>query len=734
MAVSVLLFLGPAGMGSDTMARSWMILLVCLIPPYAAFACFQRSRVSNIDRPAWRLLGLGVGMWAVGVICQTASSVGQQTIAAPDWYDIFFLAMYPCFYAGLILVLRNRLRNFRHQAFFDVMAGVLLLLTIVFTLLHGQAERLTDRSGLEQVILLAYPIADIGLLLLLASFFRFTDNRLEGPWPLLAAGLFLFVVADLALAASGPLDHQAFATLVSLWLFGLLFMIAAAWRDDGDVRDINPGLSQLVLPLVYMLVGLLILGYGQNRDLWNVALVALGLAMILTLVRVTATTREYRRLVTDEQASLRDETTGLPSRSSLDSWLSDLADIPERIRPPVIVLSIALDQSGELRSGLDSNDNDTVLRVAACRLRRTVSQWGRLALTDRSEFALLCTGGSAPAPTKISSQIQESFADPFLVKGVQLQVRPTIAVARYPEDTTDHSQLLQVASLRRDADTKGQAGPALVPVDLESGIRAFRLVDELRRGISEGEIRLRFQPKVNTTDGSVASVEALARWQHPQKGLLGPAAFIPLAEQHGLLPALTDVVFEQTLDQILAWRSRGIHLRVAVNIGMDNVLDSSLGESILDRCRRAAVTPDRLTLEVSEKIVTSGSRPVADNLGRLSAAGFRLSLDDFGAGTTALAYLRSLPVSEVKLDRSLIVKMGESRHDSIIAEGVIDICRELGLHTVVEGVESGAVARRLIELDCGEIQGYCFARPMPGSEIDEWLDAFDPGERFGFRS
>jgi EAL domain-containing protein (putative c-di-GMP-specific phosphodiesterase class I) len=247
------------------------------------------------------------------------------------------------------------------------------------------------------------------------------------------------------------------------------------------------------------------------------------------------------------------------------------------------------------------------------------------------------------------------------------------------------------------------------------------LLAELRRALAGDELVLHYQPKVSVRDGEVTGVEALVRWRHPERGLLPPGEFVPLAERTGAIADLTRWVLDTALAQCRAWRDAGVDLPVAINLAAANIVDVTLPDAVAAALERHGVPGDRLECEISEDTVMADPIRAMEVLGRLRGLGLRLSLDDFGTGHSSLAYLKRLPLDEVKIDRSFVLGMTDDENDAVIVRSTIDLARNLGLDVVAEGVEDEETLRGLGELHCDVAQGFHVSRPLPAGDLERWL-------------
>jgi EAL domain-containing protein (putative c-di-GMP-specific phosphodiesterase class I) len=245
----------------------------------------------------------------------------------------------------------------------------------------------------------------------------------------------------------------------------------------------------------------------------------------------------------------------------------------------------------------------------------------------------------------------------------------------------------------------------------------IELIPELRRGIERGELRLEYQPKMELSTGRIYGVEALVRWEHPERGRLGPDAFVPLAESTGLIAPLTSFVLETSIAQCAEWHRRGLPLTVSVNISVRSLLMANLSEQIAEILERCDVDPRYIQLEITESTMMADPACAMKALHELGDAGLGLAVDDFGTGYSSLTYLKDLPVDEIKIDRSFVTPMVDSREAAVIVRSTIEIARNLGLCVVAEGVEDQRTIDALVALGCDRVQGYYLSRPVPAERI-----------------
>jgi EAL domain-containing protein (putative c-di-GMP-specific phosphodiesterase class I) len=299
-----------------------------------------------------------------------------------------------------------------------------------------------------------------------------------------------------------------------------------------------------------------------------------------------------------------------------------------------------------------------------------------------------------------------------------LLVRASVGIAMFPEHGRDVETLMQRADIAMYSAKARGVGAEVYSASRDGHSRArLALIGELPDAIESGQVVVHYQPKFDLETGRVAGAEALVRWDHPQFGLLGPGAFLPLAEQTGLMRPLTLRVLNDALAQCAAWRDEGLDLPVAVNLGAPNLLDLGLPADVHELLAKWDVDPGMLQLEITETIVAADPVRVIEIMNRLGELGISLSLDDFGTGSSSLAYLRELPVQELKIDKSFILGMDEDREAATIVETIVDLAHNLGLRAVGEGIETEEAYRLLAACGCDYGQGFLMGRPMPAAEL-----------------
>jgi len=433
---------------------------------------------------------------------------------------------------------------------------------------------------------------------------------------------------------------------------------------------------------------------------------------------VTARKQAEERI---QYLATRDALTGLPNRVLLADRAGHAILAAARNRGMLALLLIDLDRFKLVNDSLGHRAGDALLGAVAERLTNTLRRDDTLARPGGDEFVLLWDGlKTAQDAALLARRVQDVLQRPFTIEGRSLNVTASIGVAIYPGDGRDFSELLKNAETALyDAKEGGRNGFRFFSPELHTRVVArLALESELRGALARGELQLRWQPVVGR-DGLVGG-EVLVRWNHPQRGLLGPDAFIPAAEESGLIRAIGEWTLERALSQIGAWQGKlpGAPW-FALNV---SALELAQGDAYVERLREAlaahGVPAARLELEVTERVLMGHLPDSVETLRKIGALGVRLAIDDFGTGYSSLAYLRRLPIDKLKIDRGFLKELESSSGDAMIVETIAAMARGLGLHVAAEGVETEAQRRKLLAVGCEEWQGHLYAEPLEAAEFE----------------
>jgi diguanylate cyclase (GGDEF)-like protein len=430
-----------------------------------------------------------------------------------------------------------------------------------------------------------------------------------------------------------------------------------------------------------------------------------------------------------EREALYDRLTGLPNRSLLLNRINTTIAAAQRSGDSLALLMVDLDRFKEVNDTLGHHYGDMLLPQVGARLRQVLPSAATVARLGGDEFAILLPSADLAAATEAARTLQAALERRFRVEGHDLDISASSGIAMYPVHGQDATSLLRHADVAMYVAKRSTDGFAVYAPDLDQhSPQRLALQGELRDAIANDDLVLHFQPKVALDTGCLVGAEALVRWRRSDGSMVQPDLFIPLAEQTGLIRALSRWVLERALRQCSAWREQGLDIAVAVNLSMRDLHDRALPADLEQMLARWDADPANLLLEITESGLMADPARARDTALRLSATGARLAIDDFGTGYSSLAHLKRLPVSELKIDRSFVRDMASNDEDATIVRSTIGMAHDLGLSVVAEGVETESTLWLLKKLGCDVAQGYHISRPLPASEFAAWVRArFGPG-------
>jgi diguanylate cyclase (GGDEF)-like protein len=443
------------------------------------------------------------------------------------------------------------------------------------------------------------------------------------------------------------------------------------------------------------------------------ALLLVLLAICIPLL-VRVTRRIKKQVDRIHYQAFYDDLTGLPNRAHLFERLTLAVRRAQEDGRQLAVLVLDLDRFREINETLGHDAGDTVLVETAARLRKAAGAERIVARLGGDEFAVVTEHRLEDDVETLAQELRAAVEPPLSVRDLQVALEGTVGIAFFAKDGSDAETLLKHAEVAvHTAKQWRVAGlsysPAVDPHDPEQ----LGLVAELRDAARKGELRLHYQPKVDLASGAVVGFEALAYWQHPTRGLLPPGAFVPIAERTGAIRHISRAVLAGAIKQLREWDTVDPNSTVSVNLTAIDLLDVQLPRRLRTLLKRNKVEPRRLCVELTESTVMADPERAQAVLERIAATGVRISIDDFGTGHSSLAYLKSLPAHELKIDKSFISGLMVSRQDRMIVHATIHLAHSLGLQVVAEGVETQEVHNTLRTLGCNHAQGYLYSRPLP---------------------
>ncbi len=674
-----------------------LALLLCLYLPHVALDMVRRARAKRHASPWGWLLGgavcWGTSLWAA-LLCMLLARHGALALShdfallAASWL-ISLGSAFGVFAAAAVTLpgWRGALR---------IGAGLAVGLTALFTLLlvslqpvnpwaglWGQSWLLTATVALASALLIAFILASEGLLEL---------PPWHAPWSALGAGLALTATLWLALdvevsfgapdPVSGlPSTHAALlagvATLLSLAVTRFMSRIERHLvdRSDGLERSLRQA----------------------NSDLQKIA--------------------------------YHDALTGLPNRLVFEDKLVAAVARADQSKLRLAVLFIDLDGFKPINDSYGHSSGDAVLRQVGERLRRLSRSADTMARVGGDEFLMLLENeADEQNAAQVATRMLATLSEPYSIGSREVAVSCSIGIVFYPDGGAQAKLIARADAAMYAAKRSGGACYCFFEPSMEADAHEqLDLQRDLRLALEKNELELFYQPKVDAHSGKVTAAEALLRWKHPTKGMIGPATFIPVAERFGLIGGLGNWVIEDACRQSRVWRDKGLRMRVAINLSAFQMRQDDLVERITTALARHRIDPSLLTCEITESVAMEDTRATQTTFKRLGEAGVHLSIDDFGTGYSSLAYLRKLPAEELKIDRSFVMDIETSADARAVVDAVIHLAHALGLKVVAEGVETERQRDVLIQMGCDELQGYLFAKPMSARALLLW--ASDDRER-----
>ena len=421
--------------------------------------------------------------------------------------------------------------------------------------------------------------------------------------------------------------------------------------------------------------------------------------------------------------ALHDALTSLPNRVLLQDRLAQAIRTAKRDEHSAALLLSDLDRFKEVNDTLGHHYGDLLLQQVAVRLRGVLRDSDTVARLGGDEFAILLPDVSDQDQIILTAnKIVAAIDAPFIFEDQNIHIGISIGVAICPGDSENPSTLMRQADIAMYVAKRSNTDIAFYKPELdEHSIKRLSMAGELRRALQQKQLIVHYQPNVDLQQNRVTGVEALVRWQHPEKGLIPPDDFIPLAEHSGHIRELTAFVLEEAIQQLHLWSSTGLTLRMSVNLSGRSLHDSDLCDHIAKLLEQWQIKPEHLQLEITERALMYDPIQANETLSQLHAMGINLSIDDFGTGYSSLAYLKQLPIHEIKIDKSFVHAMLEQDADKVIVRSTIDLAHNMGHQVIAEGVDSEATLELLKEMGCDLAQGYHITHPVAAEELRKWL-------------
>ncbi|MGA7834047.1 MAG: EAL domain-containing protein [Acidimicrobiales bacterium] len=698
----------------------------------ASVMCIYKGFAQRTSRAFPIVLGAALLSWTLGDFVLTAESLGGASPPTPSLADVFYLLFYPLAYVAAILFLQRALGRLARPNWLDGVVAGLGAAALCGAFAFHSIMHVVGLSALGTAVNLAYPVGDLLLLMLVIGGTVLLSGRGSAQWYLLGVGLSAIVVGDTfnLFQSTGIASRFGSDVNAVAWPVAILVMSFSVWLAPHHQDPLRPQrVSGFFLPGLASACGLFILVYGAVRNVDRVAL-WLAVATLVTVgVRLALSARSLRILTEERHRQAHtDELTGLGNRRQLslvlDLFFSDHVNEDGTSRE-LAFLFVDLNHFKEINDSFGHPAGDELLRQLGPRLTRAVGKSGSVVRLGGDELAVVLMDADADDADDVAKRILAEIEEPFILHKIKATVGASIGIALVPANATDGPALMWCADVAMYRAKLGQIPFVFYDHDLDGGEDQPNLLDELRDAVKNGDFVLHYQPQLDLRTGQILAVEALVRWPHPTLGLVPPLKFLPLAEESGLMWPLTKWVLNEAFCQCAAWRTAERCLAVSVNVATTDLLEAGFIDHVKTLLAHYELPGEAVVIEITETtIITDFLRSQAVIL-ELRDLGIVVSIDDFGAGFTSLAYLSSLAVGELKLDRAFITSLsaeGNGREMELV-RATINLGHDMGLRVVAEGIENVETLDLLGDLGCDLAQGYFISRPTPASRL-----SFQPTE------
>ncbi|MCZ4519796.1 bifunctional diguanylate cyclase/phosphodiesterase [Rhodococcus ruber] len=703
------------------------------------------------DKRTWKYMAVGFGSWGIGDALIAVMKIDGGRVSTFSAADVFYLLGYAIIAVGFARAADENGLVFGMEELYEclIVAVGFGLVTWVFVVSDGSTRSVSEAMALWPAT--AYLTVDAFLLTLVGSLYLVTRSTTV---PLVAAavGVVLLVSADFASYAAVSNTEVYGSTIPNaMWLASYVCFGVVALHDAqksarraerpgpfkfGKGRFFGLSVAVAVTPTVMTVQ----LARGVPVEQWGWLIVGSSALVILLvgfrMARFVRTLRLQAAIL--EDVARTDAVTGLASRRLLRERLDTM--LATRGDSDVFTLVVDIDRFAQINETFGYSVGDTVLREIGHRLVASVRSDDLVGRLGGDQFVVAMR--RSPDRTDVcetAAQLQFAVSRKMFVHDINVALDATVGVAAIEDSAVcayrpegpsatpiDGEAMMQQAHVALTAAKAGHTRVGRYEPDMDRDRHdQMRLLGELDTAIRDHQLRVFFQPCLDLESGSVDRVEALLRWQHPREGLIGPSIFLPDAERTGMLPAITALVLDEALAQCSALRRRGVNLSVSVNLSVRNLLDETLTEQVSAALAKYAVPAHTLEFEVTETTAMTDPVRSVNALASLRGLGATIAIDDYGTGYSSLAYLQSLPVQTLKIDRSFVSKMNTDDTDASIVRSTIDLARSLGVRVMAEGVEDEGTLDALRLLGCDGAQGYFLGRPMPAEFLADAVAKLD---------
>jgi diguanylate cyclase (GGDEF)-like protein len=683
-----------------------------------ALLCVWRAVARRLQRWAWSAIALALVLFFLGNFFWTTVVQFWNPIPYPSISDVFFLLFYPVAYVGVGLLARDHVPRGSGGVWLDGMIAVCGVATIETVFVIERIAKVDTGNALTVATNLAYPIGDLVLLVMVVGLFAMRGWRPQPLWWTLGTGLVVFAGADtiyVLRVLSGT--YITGTPLDSMWLIGTFLIANAAWQSPSSRPEDRVTPQPAIIPLAFTLTSLAIV--FSDGQLFHISVFADLLAtgtVMLAIARLARSYRQLRLLAVSQQQAVTDDLTNLGNRRLLRTRLAMLLAEPPR---RTAMLIVDLDRFKEVNDAYGHPAGDELLAAVGARLTAALEPGDLIVRLGGDEFAVVLVDGSEAVATELGSKLTNALSQPFDAAGASVHITASIGVALAPDHATTPAELMRCADVALYQAKAHNGGWSLYSAAVDQSKDRLELIEDLRTAIADRALHLCYQPQVDLRTGNVRGVEALIRWPHPTRGMVPPDVFVPLAERARLMGPLTEFVLADALAQCAEWQRHGTSISVAVNLSTTNLLDEHLPNRIAEHLHDHCLAPAQLVVEITETTLMVDPEHARLVINELHSLGVGISVDDFGTGYSSMAYLRDLPVDELKLDRVFLDGIADNPagRSAAIARSTLHLGHALGITVLAEGVEDAATLNLLRSWGYDAAQGYHLGRPVLPAEL-----------------
>ncbi|MDF2967792.1 MAG: hypothetical protein K0Q93_1570 [Nocardioidaceae bacterium] len=695
--------------------------MVVVIAAFFLFLVAKVVRTAVTDaarRLPLLLLAGGMTLWAAGSATVNATEA-VSTVSFPSPGEVLFLLSYGGIAAFLLTEVPRRRRLPPLTLWLETMVICGAVACVAAVVVVTPISLSFDRGGLALLLAVLYPLIDLALATMVLGQLLLHQREPSLRTGAMVLGFVLLAAADSSFVLTlGSASYTSNVSLDVLWGASFSLIVTAACLRPGAAphRAVLERRARTLLIAGAIALGVLIL---SPRDGVGWVLVAVAVVTLLSAgARMAVALRDAQGAAEALRLSRTDELTGLPNRRAI---LSDL-DVALRDDRPLGFMLLDLDGFKDINDSVGHGTGDALLVLIARRLTEAMGSHMSVARLGGDEFGIIARESDPVSLVESAQRIRDLLRQPHQVDGLQVSIEVSIGITVQQADDTGATDLLRRADVAMYEAKAARVGALLYDLTQDGFSRdRLRRTDDLRGGIRDGQLVMWYQPQIDAATQQVTAVEGLVRWQHPTDGLLSPIAFLPDARRYGLMPELSHWVVRKVVDDARRWADDGFDFRVAVNCAPPELMGGTLLPLLYEELARADLPPRRLVVEVTEDSFMSDPERARERLLELRDHEVEISIDDYGTGFSSLAYLRDLPVQELKIDRSFVATMCTDARSRMIVDTTRQLAHGMGLRLVAEGVEDAETAAALVAMDIDVLQGYHLSAPMPAVDVAGWV-------------